>query len=140
MDYREWGSPVASPRVKALRDLAVNRGRAATRERPHQPNWGAPEVSVPSVQDVIPNTVALIHGARHPENARKLIEFLLSKETELALSRSASRQIPLGPVDEWELPEQVRRLKRVAERSYPIGDLDDAARVCLAWLKGTYLQ
>ena len=58
LDYREWGSPVASPRVKALRDLAVNRGRAATRERPHQPNWGAPEVSVPSVQDVIPNTVA----------------------------------------------------------------------------------
>jgi iron(III) transport system substrate-binding protein len=45
---------------------------------------------------VIPNTVAIIRGTRRVSDARKLVDFLLSQETELALARSKSRQIPLG--------------------------------------------
>lgn len=46
---------------------------------------------------VIPNTVALIRHAPHPGPARKLIDFLLSEETEKMLARSGSGQIPLRP-------------------------------------------
>lgn len=46
---------------------------------------------------VIPNTLALIKGGPNPEAARKLIDYLLSPEVELALSRSPSAQIPLHP-------------------------------------------
>ncbi len=45
---------------------------------------------------LIPNTVALIKGARNPDHARRLIEFLLSASVESLLAQAASRQIPLG--------------------------------------------
>lgn len=44
---------------------------------------------------VIPNTVALIRGAPHPSDARRLIDFLLSRNVEAMLARGDSRQIPL---------------------------------------------
>lgn len=44
---------------------------------------------------LIPNTVALIKGGPNPENSKKFIDFVLSKETELMLSEMQSAQIPL---------------------------------------------
>lgn len=44
---------------------------------------------------VIPNTVALIRGAPHPTDARRLIDYLLSRNVEAMLARGDSRQIPL---------------------------------------------
>ena len=88
----------------------------------------------------IPNTVAIIRGAPHAENARKLADFLLSAQTELALARSKSRQIPLGPVDETQLPAEVRELIPYAARGVPLTDLLAARNECLAWLKGEYLK
>jgi len=44
---------------------------------------------------LLPNTVALIAGAPHPEAAKQLIDYLLSPEVEAALARSRARQIPL---------------------------------------------
>jgi iron(III) transport system substrate-binding protein len=88
----------------------------------------------------IPNTVAIIHGAPHLENARKLADFLLSAQTELALARSKSRQIPLGPVDESQLPAEVRDLLPHAARGYPLTGLLTARNECLAWLKAEYLK
>lgn len=46
---------------------------------------------------VIPNTVSIIRGAPHPEAARLLVDFLLSRQVEAMLARSASAQIPLRP-------------------------------------------
>jgi iron(III) transport system substrate-binding protein len=46
---------------------------------------------------VIPNTVALIKGAPHPEHGRELIEYLLSPEVEEKLAKSEAGQIPLNP-------------------------------------------
>src|SRR5205807_8622228 len=46
---------------------------------------------------VIPNTVALVAGAPNPENARRLIDYLLSPEVEAALAAGPSHQIPLHP-------------------------------------------
>jgi len=52
---------------------------------------------------LIPNTVALVKGAPHSEAGKKLIDFLLSKEVEAQLARSASAQIPVRP--EVKVPE-----------------------------------
>ena len=88
----------------------------------------------------IPNTVALIKGARHEIAARLLIDYLLSAETELALAKSKSRQIPLGPVDEAQLPAEVRELRGWAEKSVPLTELGAARAECLAWLKSIYTE
>jgi iron(III) transport system substrate-binding protein len=44
---------------------------------------------------LIPNTVALVAGAPHPQEARRLIDFLLSRDVESKLAFSESMQIPL---------------------------------------------
>jgi iron(III) transport system substrate-binding protein len=46
---------------------------------------------------LIPNAVSLIRGGPNPENARKLIEYLVSKETERKLALADCAQIPLHP-------------------------------------------
>jgi iron(III) transport system substrate-binding protein len=45
----------------------------------------------------IPNTLAIIKGGPHPEQARKLIDFLLSPDIEARLAVGESAQIPLHP-------------------------------------------
>jgi len=44
---------------------------------------------------VIPNTLAILADAPHPEAARKLVDFILSTEVEESLAKSASAQIPV---------------------------------------------
>jgi iron(III) transport system substrate-binding protein len=89
----------------------------------------------------IPNSVAIIRGTKRGDAARKLVDFLLSSETELALARSKSRQIPLGPVPESELPAEVRELKHWAADGVALDAKTLAARnECLAWLKGGAAQ
>jgi len=46
---------------------------------------------------LIPNSVAMIKGAPHPEAARKLIDYILSAEVEEKLAHATSAQIPLRP-------------------------------------------
>lgn len=88
----------------------------------------------------IPNTAAMIRGTKHRDAARKLIDFLASAQTELALARSKSRQVPLGPVDDAQLPEDVRRLKDWTESSFDLRPLLPARRECLNWLKTEYAR
>ena len=88
----------------------------------------------------IPNTAAIIRGTKRIEAARKLIDFLASAETELALARSKSRQVPLGPIDEAQLPDEVRRLKEWAADGIDLRSLLPARRECLEWLKSEYLK
>lgn len=45
---------------------------------------------------LIPNTVSIVRDGPNPEAARKLMDYLLSKEVEQALARARSAQIPLG--------------------------------------------
>ncbi len=83
----------------------------------------------------IPNTVAIIRGTRRETDAQRLVDFLLSAETEVALARSKSRQIPLGPVPEDQVPAEVRELRGWAADGVPLTDLLPARNACLAWLK-----
>ncbi|OGX87403.1 iron ABC transporter substrate-binding protein [Hymenobacter lapidarius] len=43
---------------------------------------------------IVPNTVSLLKGSPHPDNGKKLIDYLLSRETEAKLARSCA-QMPL---------------------------------------------
>jgi iron(III) transport system substrate-binding protein len=89
---------------------------------------------------VIPNTVAVIKGTQRAEDARRLVEFLLSEEVELSLARSKARQVPLGKVDETKLPDEVRGLLRWVKNGYPLSDLGAARKECLEWLRKEYVK
>lgn len=88
----------------------------------------------------IPNTVCIVRRTRRRDEAEKLVDYLLSEETELALSRSKSRQVPLGPVDEDRLTPEVKRLKELAGNAFPIITAGEERADCLAWLKREYLE
>ncbi|MEQ1858663.1 MAG: substrate-binding domain-containing protein [Chthoniobacteraceae bacterium] len=88
----------------------------------------------------IPNTVALIRGAPHEATARQLIDYLLSAEAEMALAKSKSRQIPLGPVDENQLPAEVRELREWSAKCVPLAGFVKDRVECLAWLKSEYTE
>jgi iron(III) transport system substrate-binding protein len=88
----------------------------------------------------IPNTVCIIKGTRRPGDAQRLVDYLLSAECELALARSKSRQIPLGPADEAGLPPEVRELKEWAAAGVRLAGLGPARTACLTWLKQEYVQ
>ena len=88
----------------------------------------------------IPNCVVIIKGTRRLAAAQQLIDFLLSKQTELALAASRARQIPLGPVSENELSAEVRQLKSWAEDACELPLTGPARQECLNWLKLEYLR
>jgi iron(III) transport system substrate-binding protein len=44
---------------------------------------------------LIPNSVAIVKDAKHPDAARKLVDWLLSEQTEAFLAAAKSAQIPL---------------------------------------------
>ncbi len=60
---------------------------------------------------IVPNAVMLIKGAPHPDNGKKLIDFLLSKETERKLAIAACAQIPLH--SGVETPSEVKRIEQI---------------------------
>jgi len=74
-------------------DDAVNRirqGKPITMIYPDQEEGGAGCF-------IVPNTTVLIKGGPHPKEASKLIDYLLSKNTEKKLAKADCAQIPLHP-------------------------------------------
>ena len=65
------------------------------------------EIGVP----VIPNTVSLIEGAPHPEEGKKLIDFLLSHDTEEYLAQCRSAQIPVR--EGVSIPPNVLKIEKL---------------------------
>ena len=60
---------------------------------------------------VLPNAVVLIGRGPNPDNARRLIDYLLSRETERKLAASDAAQIPLHPG--VETPAAVRSIGEI---------------------------
>lgn len=60
---------------------------------------------------IVPNAVVLIKGGPHPEAAKKLIDYLLSAETERKLALSDAAQIPLH--EGVETPAIVRKIETI---------------------------
>jgi iron(III) transport system substrate-binding protein len=83
----------------------------------------------------IPNTLSIVQGSGNPEAAERLVDYLLSAEVELRLAQSRARQIPLGLVDETQLPEEVKQLREWVADAVPLTDLLPARRACEEWLK-----
>ncbi len=59
---------------------------------------------------IMPNTVCLIKNAPHPENGKKLMDYLLSKETEAKLAKSCA-QMPLHKG--VEIPQDIPSLDSI---------------------------
>jgi iron(III) transport system substrate-binding protein len=70
---------------------------------------------------VMPNAVALIRGAPHPQEGRQLIDYLLSPEVEARLAASAAAQMPLHPG--VAVPPHVRPVSAIRDMAITFGDL-----------------
>ncbi|SFH67757.1 extracellular solute-binding protein [Planctomicrobium piriforme] len=106
---------------------------------------GAPVEMIPirieSETICLPNTVAIMRGAEHLKEAQQLADYLLSKETELKLAKSASRQIPLGDeIDDKALPEDVRKLLKWSAEALDFRRAAAAREPCLKWLRQELTQ
>jgi iron(III) transport system substrate-binding protein len=88
----------------------------------------------------IPNTVAIIKGTKRLKAAQLLADYLASAKAELSLAKSKSRQIPLGPINGQEVPDDVKKLVEWSQDGIDLRSLLPARRECLAWLKTEYLK
>ena len=70
---------------------------------------------------ILPNAVALIKGGPHAENGKRLIDYLLSKETERKLAFADCAQIPLH--SGVETPPEIRRIEEIKPMRVSYADL-----------------
>ena len=71
--------------------LAIKAGKPVAAVFPDQGEGGMGTL-------VIPNTIALVRGARHPEEAQTLIDYLLSEEVEREVVKSGWSHLPVRPL------------------------------------------
>jgi iron(III) transport system substrate-binding protein len=88
-------------------DDAVNRMRQGRPVRMVYPDQGADQLGC----FIVPNAVVLIKGAPHPQQARRLIDYLLSRQTERALAFADCAQIPLH--SGVEIPPEMKPLDQL---------------------------
>ncbi|MFQ5668074.1 MAG: extracellular solute-binding protein, partial [Candidatus Binatia bacterium] len=88
-------------------DDVVNRVRQGKPVEMIYPDQGENEIGAL----IVPNAAVLIKGAPHPDNARKLIDDLLSEATERKLAFADCAQIPLHPG--VETPADVKPLAKI---------------------------
>lgn len=70
---------------------------------------------------VVPNAVILIKGGPHPENGKKLIDYLLSSETERKLAFADCAQIPLHAG--VEVPKDVKQIRDIKTMNVDYGQV-----------------
>lgn len=63
----------------------------------------------------IPNTLAMIRGGPHQDQARRLVDYLLTQEVEVRLAAGESAQIPLHPDVDVKLRVETPRTIRAME-------------------------
>ncbi|MAE65426.1 MAG: ABC transporter substrate-binding protein [Phycisphaeraceae bacterium] len=88
----------------------------------------------------IPNTVAIVAGTRRLDRAQRFVDYLLSEHVEMLLARGPARQVPLGPVDDAALPDQVRRMRSWVDFAHDLRPMTAARGEALAWLKAELLR
>lgn len=82
---------------------------------------------------IIPNAVVLIKGAKHPKNAKKMIDYLLSKSTEKKLAYADCAQIPLH--SGVETPAEVRAIESLKVMEVSYGQVAEKMQEIQPWLK-----
>jgi iron(III) transport system substrate-binding protein len=89
---------------------------------------------------LIPNTAALVRGGPAAAQGRRFLDYLLRAETELALAKLPSRQLPLHAAVQNRLPEAVRPLARVRPMEVDYRRLADRFPDVDAFLREVFLQ
>ncbi len=59
---------------------------------------------------LIPNSVSIIRGGPHPEEAKKLVDFIVSERVEAMLAAAKSAQIPLRPAVKGPAEAQIKAI------------------------------
>jgi iron(III) transport system substrate-binding protein len=87
----------------------------------------------------IPNTASVIRGTKHRAAAEKLVDFLLSAENDVRLSKSGSRQVPvhLGVTPDQISSEAAEMLLWTKDAS-SLSGLEPAREACLDWLQSEF--
>ena len=88
-------------------DDAIDRMRHGKPLEIVYPDQGEGEVGVL----ILPNAIALMRGGPNPENGKKLIEYLVSKETERKLAFADCAQIPLHPGG--QTPKEIKPIEQI---------------------------
>lgn len=83
----------------------------------------------------IPNSVAMIRDCQNSQQAQQFIDFILSTKVEILLANSGARQIPLGPVDDSQLPPELHQLKQWAKEGAALEDAAMRNPEVLDWLR-----
>jgi iron(III) transport system substrate-binding protein len=98
------------------------------------PDQGDGEIGV----FVIPNTVAMIANCPHPENAKKLIDYILSKEIEEKLAFSRSAQIPVR--EGVKKPDNVLSLSEIKAMQVDFEAVADQMEATGTFLQDLFLR
>lgn len=113
-------------------DDAVNRARQGKPVRMIYPDQGETEAGML----ILPNALVLTHGAPHAEQAKSLVDYLLSGETERKLAFADCAQIPLHPG--VETPPDVPKIESLktmrADYAEVAGKLRDIQPLLKRWL------
>jgi iron(III) transport system substrate-binding protein len=86
---------------------------------------------------LIPNTVALIRKGPHPEEGKKLIDFILSEEIESRLAHAKGKQIPLRPVPK---PSDVPALEEIQVLQVDYEEVADQLETSARFLQELFLR
>ncbi|MCP4640674.1 MAG: extracellular solute-binding protein [bacterium] len=87
---------------------------------------------------VIPNSLALIKGAPHTDEAKALIDYLLTPKVEAMLAGMRSIQIPLNPA--VELPENVPALDSIRTMSIDFKAVAEAMPVSAVYVREEFVK
>jgi iron(III) transport system substrate-binding protein len=82
---------------------------------------------------ILPNAVALVRGGPNPDNGKRLIEYLLSKETERKLAFADCAQIPLHPG--VAMPKEIKPIEQIRAMKVNYADLGIRLRAIQPILK-----
>ncbi len=82
---------------------------------------------------VVPNTVMLIRGAPHPQTAKKLIDYLLSKKVEEKLAFAECAQIPLH--EGVPMPKGLKPIEKIKTMRVDYGKVAEKLVEIQPWLK-----
>lgn len=87
---------------------------------------------------IFPNTVMLIKNAPHPKNAKRLIDFLLSREVEAKLANSKAVQMPLRP--DVERPENVTAVDSIKTMGVSWREISEKLEISQKFLQELFVR
>lgn len=113
----------------------VDSDDAVNRMKQHQPvDLVYPDQAADEVGClIVPNAAVLIAGAPHPEAGKKLIDYLLSNDTERKLALSDAAQIPLHPGA--APPPQLKPIESIKVMKINYAEVAAKLQTIQPWLK-----